>query len=79
MARGPRKTIDDKIREKEELIESLKVRLQSENKELEELRQEKRMKEMEAVAELLEESGMSIEEARGILERHIAGDEASCA
>ncbi len=79
MARGPRKTIDDKIREKEELIESLKVRLQSENKELEALKQEKRVKEMEAIAMLIEESGISVEEARSVLEQHIAEGEESCA
>lgn len=79
MARGPRKTIDDKIRDKEELIESLKVRLQSENKELEALKQEKRVKEMEAIAMLIEESGISVEEARSVLEQHIAEGEESCA
>jgi hypothetical protein len=82
MSRGPRKTIGDKIREKEELIQSLKVRLQSENKELEALKQEKRVKEIEEIAGLLEESGVTIEQARDILEQHIAKEsvgEAECA
>ena len=70
MARGPRKTIEDKIRDKEELIASLKVRIQSEEKELAELRREKRMKELEAITELLDDTGISVEEARAVLERH---------
>lgn len=82
MSRGPRKTIEDKIREKEELIQNLKVRLQSENKELEALKQEKRAKEIEEIAGLLEDSGVTIEQARDILEQHIAKEsvgEAECA
>ena len=82
MSRGPRKTIEDKIREKEELIQGLKTRLQSENKELEALRQEKRAKEIAEIAGFLEESGVTVEQARDILEQHIAqdnGDEADCA
>lgn len=82
MSRGPRKTIEDKIREKEEYIQALKIRLQTENKELEALRQEKHAKEIEEIAGLLEESGVTIEQARDILEQHIAkesGDEADCA
>lgn len=70
MARGPRKTIEDKIRDKEELIASLKVRIQSEERELAELRREKRMKELEAITEFLDDTGISVEEAREVLERH---------
>ena len=70
MARGPRKTREDKIRDKEELIASLKVRIQSEEKELAELRREKRMKELEAITEFLDDTGISVEEARAVLERH---------
>lgn len=82
MPRGPRKTIEDKIREKEEYIQALKTRLQSENRELEALKQEKRAKEIEEIAGLLEDSGVTVEQARNILEQHIAqegGEEADCA
>ncbi len=70
MARGPRKTIDDKIRDKEELIASLKVRIQSEERELGELRHEKRAKELEALTDILDDNGISVEEAREVLEKH---------
>ncbi len=71
MARGPRKSIDDKIRDKEELIASLKVRIQSEERELAELRNEKRAKELEAITAILDDNGISVEEAREVLERHV--------
>ncbi len=71
MARGPRKSIDDKIRDKEELIASLKVRIQSEERELAEMRNEKRAKELEALTTILDDNGISVEEAREVLERHV--------
>ena len=71
MARGPRKSIDDKIRDKEELIASLKVRIQSEERELTELRNEKRAKELEALTAILDDNGISVDEAREVLERHV--------
>ena len=72
MARGQRKPIEDKIREKEELIAALKVRVSSEEKELAELKKERREKEMEAISSMLEESNLSIEDAKEILGHHIA-------
>lgn len=72
MARGPRKTIEDKIRDKVELIESLKIRIQSEERELSQLRQEKKMKELEAITEFLDDTGISAAQAREVLERHVS-------
>ena len=43
MARGQRKAIEDKIREKEELVSALKIRLKSEQNELDALYKEKRL------------------------------------
>lgn len=75
MARGQRKPIEEKIREKEELITSLKTRLQAEEKELSELHKEKQHKELEALSEMLEEANMTVAEAREILEQHIYEDD----
>ncbi len=72
MARGPRKTIEDRIREKTELIGSLKIRIQSEEKELAQLRQEKKMKELEAITDFLDDTGISAAQAREVLERHMS-------
>ena len=53
MARGPRKSLDDKIREKSEVIEALKVRIKAEQMELEELIKEKQDKEIAEIGNLL--------------------------
>ena len=58
MARGPRKTMEEKIEAKQELIEALETRLESERNELEDMLKEKRLKELEEVGDLIEESGL---------------------
>ena len=72
MARGQRKSIDEKIREKEELIGALKVRIQSEERELNDLITEKRNKEAEAITRILAEAGISMEEAKDLIAQHVA-------
>lgn len=72
MARGQRKSIDEKIREKEELIGALKVRIQSEERELNDLFTEKRNKEAEAITRMLAEAGISMEEAKNLIAQHVA-------
>ena len=71
MARGQRKTIDEKITAKQELIEALTTRVESEKRELEELYQEKRRKELEAVSELIEESGLEPSEVAAVLQQYL--------
>lgn len=72
MARGQRKSIDEKIKEKEELIGALKVRIQSEERELNDLLTEKRNKEAEAITRMLAEAGISMEEAKDLIAQHVA-------
>ena len=67
MARGPRKTLEEKIEAKRSLIESLETRLESEKAELEEMLREKKLQELSAVSELIDESGLEPEEVAGIL------------
>lgn len=75
MARGQRKPIEEKIREKEEQIAALKAKVQAEERELSELQKEKQHKELEALSDLLEGANMTVAEAREILEQHIYDDE----
>lgn len=75
MARGQRKTIEEKISAKKELIEALMTRVESEKRELEELYQEKKRKELEAVSEIIEESGLEPEEVAAVLQQYLAGRE----
>ncbi len=75
MARGQRKTIDEKIAAKQELIEALTTRVESEKRELEELYQEKRRKELEVVSELIEESGLEPDEVAAVLQQYLEARE----
>lgn len=71
MARGQRKTIEEKIAEKEELILALRTRLKSEQIELETLYKEKRDKDLDGINQILEESGLNVVEASEILQEYI--------
>ena len=71
MARGQRKSIDEKIAAKEELIEALLLRVESEKRELQELIQIKKQKELEAFSDLIADSGLSPEEVASMLQRYL--------
>lgn len=71
MARGQRKTLDEKITAKQELIEALLTRVESEKRELEELFQEKKRKELEVVSDLIEETGLSPDEVADMLQQYL--------
>ena len=72
MARGQRKTIEEKLAEKERLIDSLKIRLRSEQRELEELRKEQREAEMKALQDILQETNLSAAAAAEVLREYLA-------
>lgn len=71
MARGQRKTVEEKIAEKEELILALRTRLKSEQSELDALYKEKRDRDLEELSQLLEASGLNLEEASEILQEYV--------
>ena len=71
MARGQRKTLDEKIAAKQELIDALMTRVQSEKRELEELVQEKKMKALEAVSDLIADTGLQPEEVAEALQEYM--------
>ena len=77
MARGVKKPVEEKIREKQEIIKALKIRLQKENEELEILLKEEREKNMEALSRYLSEVHLSPEEAAAILKKGMETDK-SC-
>ena len=66
MARGQRKTVEEKISEKEELILALRTRLKSEQNELDALYKEKRDRDLEELSQFLASSGMKNEDASEI-------------
>lgn len=71
MARRQRKSIEEKIVAKQELIQALLTRVESEKRELEELEQEKKRKELEAVSELIADSGLQPDEVTAILQQYL--------
>ena len=71
MPRGQRKSLDEKIRAKQELIDALNTRIASEERELEELFDQKRRKELEAVSELIEDAGLAPEEVTEVLQQYL--------
>lgn len=73
MARGQKKTLEEKIEAKKELIQALTVRIESEKRELEELYTEKHRKELETVSCLIEDAGLSADEVAEVLRNYIEG------
>ena len=71
MARGQRKTIEEKIAAKQELIAALMTRVESEKRELDELFEEKRRKELEAVSDLIADSGLQPDEVAQALQEYV--------
>ncbi|WP_289286076.1 hypothetical protein [Parablautia intestinalis] len=72
MARGQRKSIEDKIAEKEELINALIVRIEKENKELKALLSEQRQKEIEMLYDFIKKSCLSLNEATEVLQQYLS-------
>lgn len=71
MARGQRKSIDEKIQQKQELICSIKIMLEHERKELEELLNEKEKQEVKILNDFLKTSGMSVYETTEVLQQYV--------
>lgn len=71
MARGQRKSIEEKIAEKEELIGALKIRLKSEQAELDSLYKEKREKALDSINQMIDSSGLKLSEVSEVLQQYI--------
>lgn len=71
MARGKRKSIEDRITEKEELIQALQTRLKSEQRELDALYSEKKLEDLDSLNELIKTSGLSENEVTQAIEAYL--------
>lgn len=60
MARGAKKTLQEKIAQKEELIESLSTRIKKEREELNELLEQQKNEELNELRLVMQKSGMEI-------------------
>ncbi len=77
MARGQRKTLEEKIGAKQELIAALQTRVESEKRELDELLEEKRRRELEAVSDLIADTGLEPVEVAEVLQQYLDNRTAS--
>ncbi len=75
MARGVRKSMDEKIAKKEELIQALECRIEKEKSELEEMYQEKKEQDVKILYDTVVDARISPEEARTIIENYVFGKE----
>jgi len=67
MARGQRKTIEEKIAAKEEMIAALEVRIEKEKEELNEMLEERRQKELSSLNDLISENGLDIDSVKNLI------------
>ena len=71
ICQGQRKSLEEKIQAKQELINALNIRMESEQRELEELFEQKKRKELEAVSDIIEDAGLAPEEVTEVLQQYI--------
>ena len=70
MARGQRKTIEQKIEEKQAAIDTLAQRMEKEQEELRALLEEQRLMKLAEIEAIIENADLSIEEVEQILMEH---------
>ena len=72
MARGQRRSIEDKIAEKEEILNALNIRIEKENKELKALLSEQKQKEVETLYDFIKTSHLGLNEAMEVLQQYLS-------
>lgn len=75
MARGQRRSIEEKIRQKQEIISGIEVRLEHEREELEALISEQKQREVETLYDFIKETNLDVQEATEILHQYVAEHE----
>lgn len=72
MARGAKKSLQEKIIQKEELIESLTTRIKKEREELNELIEQQKNEELNELRVVMQKSGMDIADIIQIAQKRMA-------
>lgn len=75
MARGQRRSIEEKIQQKQEVIDALEVRLEHEREELEALIIEQKQKEVETLYDFIKSTNLGVDEATEVLQQYVADHE----
>lgn len=71
MARGKRKSIDEKIAEQQKVVECLRIRLEKEDEALNDLYREKKASEVNSLYDAIMEANLSVEEAIEVINDHL--------
>lgn len=71
MARGQRKSIEEKIQQKQEIINALETRIEHEREELEALISEQKQKEVETLYDFIKTSNLDVYEATEALKNYV--------
>ena len=72
MARGVKKSLQEKIAQKEELIEALSTRIKKEKEELNELLEMQKMEELNELRIVIQKSGMEISDIIEMAQMQVA-------
>ena len=72
MARGVKKSLQEKIAQKEELIEALSTRIKKEKEELKELVEMQKMEELNELRIVIQKSGMEISDIIEMAQMQVA-------
>ena len=72
MARGQRKSLEEKIAEQRELVEALTVRIQKEKDALEALLNEQKLLRLESLNKVILEANLSPEEVSDIIKQYLS-------
>lgn len=75
MARGQRRSIEEKIRQKQEIISGIELRLEHEREELEALVNEQKQREVETLYDFIKETNLDVQEATEILQQYVTDHE----
>ena len=75
MARGQRKSVVEKIQQKQEVIDALETRIEYEREELEALLSEQKQKEVETLYDFIKTSNLGVYEATEVLQQYVAEHE----
>lgn len=75
MARGQRRSIEEKIRQKQEIISGMELRLEHEREELEALISEQKQREVETLYDFIKETNLDVQEATEILQQYVTDHE----
>ena len=72
MARGQRKTLEEKIAEQQELVNALTIRLSKEKDALEALLNEQKLLRLESLNKVILEANLSPEEVSDIIQQYLS-------